>query len=404
LKAHRDDPAPDAPPGEGHDPWWFMPTPQVAAVAVMAMLTAGVVIGSATSPVARSYSGAPIVIEELGGESGGEVEEGEEAETAGAQPSFSPEATTYAPLPEPPPAAPEAGAAPAAPPPLELPPDLEEEALPEIKHVFLIALDGHDYEEAFGPESQAPYLSEALVGEGKLLADYHPLAEGDLAERIAQLGERMSAARLSWREYVEPPLGEEEQPAGEGEEEDEARGDLDRLSADLKEGSTTPAFSYVVPNPCHDGAETPCAPEQPADLAAVDGFLEAVVPEITSSPAFEREGGLLAITFDRGPEPAPAPEEPAVAPEEPAPTPEEPPVGMLLISPYVAPGSVEETGRYDHLSFLTTVEELLGFEPPGDRAEPPPIGFAPTIFDASPEESTAAAPAQAQRRRSGMKR
>ena len=80
---------------------------------------------------------------------------------------------------------------------------------------------------------------------------------------------------------------------------------LDRLVPDLKKAEETPSFSYIVPNACHDGSETPCAPEQPAGLAAVDGFLETVVPEITASPAYKEDGGLIAITFDQAPQAGP---------------------------------------------------------------------------------------------------
>ncbi len=463
-----------------------MPTPQVAAVAVMAMLTAGVVIGSVTSPLARSYGAAPIVVEELGG---AEPEEAEEAETVSAEPSFAPEAAAYVPPAEAPlPAAPEAEAPPAeAPPPLELPPELEEETLPEIKHVFLIVLDGHGYEEAFGKESKAPYLSGTLAEEGKLLANYYAVAQGGLANQIALLsgqgptpqtvegcpeyrpiepgtlsaegqveGEgcvypkeaetlpaQLTKAKLSWKAYVEPPGGDEagapppescyltpRNPfayfAGVTESAECAQNDitLDQLAPDLKKAETTPSFSYVVPNTCHDGGETPCAAEQPAGLAPAEEFLEEVVPEIVASPAYEAEGGLIAITFDQAPQEGEAadpssccatPEYPNLpapaASAEPAATgPVKPSggggrVGMLLISPYVAAGTVDEAAYYNHFSFLRSVEELLGLEPLGYAAEPALAGFDSSVYDASPEESTTASPSRrSQRTRSGAKR
>ena len=42
--------------------WSFMPSPQVVAVAVMALLAAGVVIRSVTSPLASSAGFSPIVL------------------------------------------------------------------------------------------------------------------------------------------------------------------------------------------------------------------------------------------------------------------------------------------------------------------------------------------------------
>lgn len=381
--------------GEEHDPWWFMPTPQVAAVAVMAMLTAGVVIGSVTSPVARSYGVAPIVVEELGGS---EPQAEEEPEMASAEPSFVPEATAYAATPEAPPAALPAAPAPPpeAPPPVELPPELEEEAPPpEIKHVFLIVLDGHGYEEAFGEESEAPYLAKTLTEEGKLLAKYSPEAPSDLGEEAEGLPEQLATAELTWKAYVEAPAIDDgaasvesclpsprdpfahfaELPEGaECPEPGEDEADLGQLAPDLERVETTPNLSYIFPSACHDGSETPCAPEQPAGLDAAAAFLEGVVPQIVASPAYEEDGGLIAVTFDRAPQEGEA-------------------VGMLLISPYVAAGTVDETGLYGPLSFLRTVQELLGLEPPADAVEPSVLGFGATVFDSSPEESTAASPA-----------
>jgi hypothetical protein len=479
---------------EKADQWSFMPTPQVAAVAVMALLAAGVVLGSVTSPLAQSAGVASIILE-MGGSGASE----RPAETAASStPSFTPESTAAASAAEAPIAAPlEAPAAEPEPPTPapQLPPELpEEELLPEIKHVFLIVLDGHGYEEAFGKTSSAPYLAQTLTGEGKLLSNYYAVAQGGLANEIALLSGQgptpqtaancpeytaiapgtvspegqvegtgcvypsttetlpgqLTAAKLTWRAYVEdiangeatgqpttcrhPALGGPDPSSvavpgdafetwrnpfvyfgglTEGPACAENDVGLDRLPADLKKADKTPAFSYVVPNACHDGSEAPCAPEQPAGLAASEGFLRTVVPEIMASPAYE-EGGLIAITFDQAPQTGPSVDSssccgtpeypnlpaPAAAPvgaEPPAPGPVKPTggggrVGMLLLSPYVTPGSVEESGYYNHFSFLRSVEELFGQEPLGYAADPVLTGFDSSIFDASPEESTVSPP------------
>ena len=74
---------------------------------------------------------------------------------------------------------------------------------------------------------------------------------------------------------------------------------LDQLATDLKSIGTSPSFSYIVPNRCHDGSsDQPCTPGQPAGLAATDEFLKTVVPEITASAAYKADG-LIAITFDQ---------------------------------------------------------------------------------------------------------
>lgn len=437
------------------DKWWFMPSPQVAAVAVMALLAAGVVLGSVTSPSALSAATTPIVLE-MGGSEAPEPE----PEAVASAPSVVPAPVAPAPAAVPTAVPEEAAAAvpeePAGPAPV--PPELpEEETLPEIKHVFLVVLDGHGYEEAFGPTSAAPYLAKTLAGEGKLLANYYAVAQGGLANEIALLSgqgpnpqtaadcpaytpiapgtvsaegqvegqgcvypaatetlpAQLTKAKSSWKAYLEPgPLEPWRNPfpyfaalgAAPGES-TEQQADLTGLTNDLKKAEKTPALSYIVPNACHDGSEVPCGEGQPAGLAAVQPFLEAVVPEITASPAYKEEGGLIAITFDHAPQAGPAadassccgtpayPNMPVPASEPPATGPVKPSggggrVGLLLISPYLAAGTVEESAYFNHFSLLRSIEELFGQEPLGYAAEPALSGFEPSLFDASPEEST----------------
>jgi hypothetical protein len=453
------DEAPEKEAEEAADKWSFMPSPEIAAVAVMALLAAGVVLGSVTSPLAESAGVSPIVLE-MGGS--GSPSEPSEPVTASAPESVAPEATASVAPEEPIAAAPEAPAVePEATEPAPKPvPELPEEAtLPEIKHVFLIVLDGHGYEEAFGKASTAPYLAQTLAGEGKLLANYYAVAQGGLANEIALLSGQgptpqtaadcpestpiapgtisaegqvegqgcvypaatetlpgqLAKAKLSWKAYVEPdPVEAWRKPVAyfaalsEDPESIKHEGGLDQLAPDLKKAKKTPALSYIVANACHDGSETPCAPEQPAGLPAAEGFLKTVVPEIEASPAYTEEGGLIAITFDQAPQTGPAadsssccatPEYPNLPPAPPS---TEPPatggvkptggggrVGLLLISPYVAPGTVEESAYYNHFSLLRSIEELFGQEPLGYAAEPVLTGFeSGTVYDASPEESS----------------
>jgi hypothetical protein len=481
-----DDPSSGRTDVEGRDPWWFMPSPQVAAVAVMAMLSAGVVLGSVTSPLAQSAGTASIILEEMGGS---EASEGE-PETAAGSPVAAAEPTAIpstAEVPLAPAEAPASEPEPSSgPEPVPFEPE-EEELLPEIKHVFMIVLEGHGYEEAFGKASPAPYLAKTLAGEGKLLSNYFAVTQGALANEIALLSGQgptpqtaancpeytpiapgavsaegqvegtgcvypaatetlpgqLIAAKLTWKAYVEdiangagagqptacrhPALGGPDASpapvpgdafltwrnpfvyfAGLTESPECAENDvgLDSLATDLKKAEKAPNLSYIVPSACHDGSETPCAPEQPAGLAAVDGFLETVVPVITASPAYKEEGGLIAITFAQAPQNGPAADSSSCCgapeyPNLPAPASTEPPatgpvkpsggggrVGMLLLSPYVAPGTIDKAAYYNHFSFLRSVEELLGLEPLGYAAEPALTGFEASLFDASPEEST----------------
>ena len=165
----------------------FMPTPRVAAIAVMGLLAFGVFLGSATSPLAQSAGIAPILLD-----------------GSSSSPPSSPTEEASAPTSTPEAAAPAAASAPAAaaaeaPAPIEeaipgeesgqkpsIPPEVPTEApLPPVKHVFMIVLADQGFNEAFGESSAAPYLAKTLRGQGELLTNYYAVAQGDLANEIA---------------------------------------------------------------------------------------------------------------------------------------------------------------------------------------------------------------------------
>ncbi len=184
---------------------------------------------------------------------------------------------------------------------------------------------------------------------------------------------------------------------------------LEQLSADLKKETRTPSFSYIVPDACHDGSETPCEPGAPAGLAAAQPWLETTIAEIEASPAY-KTSGLIAITSAQARQDLPEPDTGACCgtPEYPnLPVPEVPPpssgpaketggggrVGMLLLSPFVAPGSVNESGYYNHFSFLLSISELLEVTPPlGYAAEPALTAFDSTVFNSEEAPADATVP------------
>ena len=135
------------------------------------------------------------------------------------------------------------------------------------------------------------------------------------------------------------------------------------LATDLKKTSTTPAFSFIVPNLCNDGHDYPCINQRsgPSAGADIDSFLQRWVPKITGSPAF-KQGGLLEITFDE----ADDSDASACCGEAPGPGAAQPGgigpgggrIGALLISPYIRPGTVSSR-PYNHYSSLATFEELF---------------------------------------------
>lgn len=216
---------------------------------------------------------------------------------------------------------------------------------------------------------------------------------------------------------------------------------LDRLVPDLKVARTAPSLAYILPNRCHDGAEEPCAPGQPSGLPAADAFLRTVVPEIMGSDAY-KDGGLIAITFDEAPQTGPGADPSACCdtplypnlPTTPAPatpttttptttTPTTPTtttpvtttpttttpttttpapttitggsvsptggggrVGLLLISSFVKPGTVNLTEAYNHFSLLNAIQSLFGLEHLGYAADPTLPTFDKIVYNDFPKK------------------
>jgi phosphatidylinositol-3-phosphatase len=171
---------------------------------------------------------------------------------------------------------------------------------------------------------------------------------------------------------------------------------LERLAPDLKTATATPALSYIVPDACHDGGEAPCEPGQLAGPQAAEAFLQEVVPEIEASPAY-REGGLIAITSAQARQTGPTPDTssccvfpayPNLPPEAPAapvagikPTGGGGKVGLLLISPFVTPGS-SNAASFNHYSLLFSIEELFGLERIGYAGEEALTSFDASVYNA----------------------
>ena len=451
--------------------WSFMPSPQIAAVAVMALLAAGVIIGTVTSPLASSAGFMPTVLVFTGGgEAPPPPAEGEEPVEAAQAPV--PGAPAIVATPEVPAEVPEVVPEPEPTPPAEPLPELEEEEmLPAVKHVFLIVLGEGGYEDSFGKASTSEYFAKRLPEQGELLSNYYAVAQGGLANEIAlvsgqgptsqtaadcpeytpivpgtlsaeeqvegsgcvypkktpSLPTQLLEMKLTWKAYVEQETADVAAgvPAAcrqtwrnpfvyfaeiaESPECAERDVGLEQLEIDLEEAKKTPTLSYIVPNACHDGAEAPCAPEQPAGLAGAQAFLEGLLPKITESPAYEEEGGLIAITFAQAPQAGEKADASSccATPEYPnLPKPTTPPeapagpvkasgggghVGLLLISPFVKPGTIDESGYYNHYSLLLSIEELLELEPLGYATNPALTAFEGEVFQRSQLGSSSSA-------------
>jgi hypothetical protein len=61
------------------------------------------------------------------------------------------------------------------------------EVLPPVKHVFVIVLENKDYDQNFGPDSQAPYLAKELTAKGQLLRQYYGTSHVSLGNYITMI-------------------------------------------------------------------------------------------------------------------------------------------------------------------------------------------------------------------------
>lgn len=161
------------------------------------------------------------------------------------------------------------------------------------------------------------------------------------------------------------------------------------LPSDLKSANSTPSLSYIAPDPCDDGDPEPCAPGMQAGPPAAEAFLKEVVPEIEQSPAYE-EDGLIAITFDEAPQSGEGADSTgcclaAKFPNLTTGTSESSGggrVGLLLISKYVKPGSVDPADQFDHFSLLASMEQLFKLEPLGYSGALGLLHFNASVYNA----------------------
>lgn len=431
---------PDAGKPGAERPSGFQPSPRALGAAVLLMLALGVIVGSATNQIAANVGARTILVEsppppaeeEPAPEPTSAAPE-TEGDGEAAAPIATPSAVPLeAPIVEEPiTSEPEPPATP-----------IEEElptGLPEVKHAFVIVLGPAGYEETFGATATSPYMKEELPAQGELLNNYYAVANSELANKIALLSGQgptpataagcptygdllpgtenpegqvtgdgcvypaatktvmgqLSEAKLTWKAYREGAEGCPNPPPDATSPFLYFHGVLDspkcaetlvglpQLATDLKAPATKfPALAYLSP-----------APETPADK-----FLELVVPQIKESLAY-KDGGMIAITSAQAPQEAEAPDTssccispafpnlPAPPAEAPATGPVKPTggggrVGLLLISPFVEPGTTSET-YFNHFSLLATIEELFGLEKIGYAAELAITGFDESIFNAA---------------------
>jgi phosphatidylinositol-3-phosphatase len=168
------------------------------------------------------------------------------------------------------------------------------------------------------------------------------------------------------------------------------------LVQDLKSEKTTPRFAFITPNLCSDGHDGTCAGTNSTGthvggLTGADQFLQTWMPTILDSPAYKSGNTLVVITFDEADVDSSDPTYAAACCHEvPGPNTKAPgdasvstdsaPGGgqigaLLLAAKYIAPGTIDTKGSYNHYSALRSYEDLLGITSGGTDGEGH-LGFA----------------------------
>jgi phosphatidylinositol-3-phosphatase len=147
------------------------------------------------------------------------------------------------------------------------------------------------------------------------------------------------------------------------------------LETDLQSVATTPNYSFISPNVCHDGHDAPCITGEPGGLVSANLWLKSWIPLILNSPAFKQDG-LLIITSD---EAEGSNGSVACCGEQPGPNEALPggngpgggDVGAVAISKFITPGGFDDT-QYNHYSLLRSVFNIFQLQKHGQT----PLGYS----------------------------
>jgi acid phosphatase len=181
------------------------------------------------------------------------------------------------------------------------------------KHLFVIVLENTSYQEAL----RQPYIA-SLARQYAVATNYSAVALPSLPNYLAMtsgstwgirddnfhrlpaggIGTQLTRAGISWKAYFEGFTGDcfdspypyalKHNPfAYYGGACPSNVVPMTELAADLKGG--TPYLSWITPGLCNDGHD--------CGIRTADRWLSTMVPQITSSPAW-RKDGVLFITWD----------------------------------------------------------------------------------------------------------
>jgi hypothetical protein len=167
---------------------------------------------------------------------------------------------------------------------------------------------------------------------------------------------------------------------------------LDQLETDVRSALTTPNYSFIVPDLCNDGHDEPCVNGQPGGLVQANSFLQKLVPMITKSAAYRRDG-LLLVVFDE----AEPPDARACCGQQLFPNTFNNGflwpgrggghTGAVALSPFIKPGTVS-LRAYNHFSQLKSIEQFFGLGYIGYAGQRRLRAFGTDIFTQVPTRAS----------------
>jgi hypothetical protein len=244
-----------------------------------------------------------------------------------------------------------------------------------LDHVVII-LEENKAEGSIVGNPAAPYINK-LARQGALAANYYDVAKPSLPNYLAltsgttngirsdcspssrchvtvtNIADSLERVHKTWREYAESmPVSCTTHNSGDyvvrhnpfmyfpGITRNKSRCDqhvvdFTQLHKDFASSASTPTYSFVTPNVCNDMHDCP--------VATGDKWLQAHVPVILDSPAFEQQNSLLIVVWDEGSK-------------------FDHHITAIFAGPAARAGYVSHQ-LYDHYALLHTIETNLGLKP-----------------------------------------
>jgi phosphatidylinositol-3-phosphatase len=149
-------------------------------------------------------------------------------------------------------------------------------------------------------------------------------------------------------------------------------------------------FSFITPNLCDDGHDSPCVDGRAGGLTQINVFLKQWILLILDSPAYKKDG-LLIVTFDEAEFESTSSDSSACCGEIPGPNSPVPGIagpgggriGAVVLWPFIKPGTVITTDA-NHYGLLRAVEDIFGLIHLGFAAQSSDSPFVVVFFSQKP--------------------